>query len=139
MSMVKSKLTILFENPFWVGIYEREENGLYEACKIIFGAEPKDYEVYDFILKNWNSLKFSLSIGVKTFDESRINPKRMQRLIKKQTAEKGIGTKAQQVLALQREQMCTERKVNSREVKQIEKERKFALKQQKQKEKHKGH
>lgn len=139
MSKVKSKLTVLFKNPFWVGIYEREENGQYEVCKITFGAEPKDYEVYEFILKHWNRLKFSPSIDMKTPDKNHINPKRMQRLIKRQMTEKGIGTKAQQALALQREKMSTEHKANSREIKKAEKDRKFTLKQLKQKEKHKGH
>jgi hypothetical protein len=45
MSTSVSKLTILFEAPFWIGLYEREDNGQYEVCKIIFGAEPKDYGV----------------------------------------------------------------------------------------------
>ncbi len=56
---MKSSLTILFENPFWIGLYERIDGDKYEVCKITFGAEPKDYEVYDFLLKNWHSLKFS--------------------------------------------------------------------------------
>ena len=56
MGITVSKLTILFEDPFWIGIFEREDNGHYEICKITFGAEPKDYEVYDFILKNSNIL-----------------------------------------------------------------------------------
>lgn len=55
----KSSLIIMFENPFWIGLYERVDGGKYEVCKITFGAEPKDYEVYDFILKNWKELKFS--------------------------------------------------------------------------------
>ena len=33
--------------------------GQLEACRIVFGAEPKDYEVYDFLLKNWHRLRFS--------------------------------------------------------------------------------
>lgn len=40
----KSTLTILFEPPFWVGLYERVDGGKYEVCKITFGAEPKDYK-----------------------------------------------------------------------------------------------
>jgi len=56
---VKSSLTVMFEAPFWIGVYERFDEGYYEVCKITFGSEPKDYEVYDFLLKNWNSLKFS--------------------------------------------------------------------------------
>ena len=54
----QSSLTILFEAPFWIGLYERTDNGKYEVCKITFGSEPKDYEVYEFLLKNWHKLKW---------------------------------------------------------------------------------
>ena len=53
----QSSLTILFEAPFWIGLYERTDNGKYEVCKITFGSEPKDYEVYEFLLKNWHKQK----------------------------------------------------------------------------------
>ena len=54
----QSSLTILFEAPFWIGLYERTDNGKYEVCKITFGSEPKDYEVYQFLLKlNHGDLK----------------------------------------------------------------------------------
>ena len=43
---------LLFEAPFWIGLYERTDGGKYEVCKITFGSEPKDYEVYEFLLKN---------------------------------------------------------------------------------------
>ena len=69
----------MFEDPFWVGIYERYDDGQYEVCKISFGAEPKDYEVYGFLLKNWNNLKFSPPIKSEMTEERKINPKRMQR------------------------------------------------------------
>ncbi|MGN0183144.1 MAG: DUF2992 family protein [Candidatus Ornithomonoglobus sp.] len=32
MIFVRSSLTILFENPFWLGIYEREYDNQYEVC-----------------------------------------------------------------------------------------------------------
>ena len=41
----QSSLTILFEAPFWIGLYERTDNGKYGVCKITFGSEPKDYEL----------------------------------------------------------------------------------------------
>ena len=50
--MARSTLTVLFENPFWVGVYERIDGDRYEVCKIIFGEEPKAYEVWDFLVKN---------------------------------------------------------------------------------------
>ena len=58
MNQSKAKLTVFFEEPFWIGLYERESDGKYEVCKITFGAEPKDYEVYQFLLDNWRQLRF---------------------------------------------------------------------------------
>lgn len=136
--MTKSRLTILFENPFWIGLYERFDDGKYEVCKITFGAEPKDYEVYDFLLKNWHRLKLSLPVKVGKAEERQINPKRMQREINSQLQNKGIGTKAQQALKLQYEQTKTEQKAQSREQKEAEKERQYALRQEKKKAKHRG-
>jgi len=136
---IKSILTILFENPFWIGLYERIDGDKYEASKIIFGAEPKDYEVYDFLLKNFAKLRFSPLVKIENIEERKINPKRMQREIKKQVENKGISTKAQQALKLQHEQNKLDRKVRNRELKEAEKERKFALRQEKKKAKHKGH
>ena len=62
----------MFEAPFWIGVYERFDEGYYEVCKITFGSEPKDYEVYDFLLKNWNSLKFSPPIKSEITEERNV-------------------------------------------------------------------
>ena len=136
--VMKSSLTILFENPFWIGLFERIDGDKYEVCKITFGTEPKDYEVYDFLLKNWHKLKFSPPVKTEKIEERKINPKRMQREINSQLENKGIGTKARQALKLQHEQGKLERKVKSREQKEAEKERQFALRQEKKKAKHRG-
>ena len=39
---VESKLTIYYEEPFWVGVFERIDNGKLSVCKVTFGAEPTD-------------------------------------------------------------------------------------------------
>ena len=130
---MKCSLTILFEDPFWIGLYERFDNDKYEVCKITFGAEPKDYEVYEFLLKNWGKLKFSPPIKNEVVEERRISPKRMQREINKH-----LQTKAQQALKLQHEQNKVERKTKSREQREAEQERQYALRQEKKKAKHRG-
>lgn len=135
---IKSSLTIMFEAPFWIGLYERYDDGKYEVCKITFGAEPKDYEIYDFLLKNWKKLKFSPPIKSEIMEEKKINPKRLQREINNQLQDRGIGTKAQQALKLQHEQNKLERKTKSREQREAEKERQYALRQEKKKSKHRG-
>ena len=138
MSDVIGKLTIYFENPFWVGILERIEDGMLSVAKITFGAEPKDYEVYAFLLKHYNSFCFSPAVEADAVKEVK-NPKKMQREARKQLQDTGIGTKSQQALQLQREQNKLERKAKSREQKQIEAQRRFQLHRQQKKEKHKGH
>ena len=136
--MQKSKLTVFFDGIFWIGIYERIQDGKLEACKITFGAEPKDYEVWDFLLKNWSKMKFSPPIKAERVEERKINPKRMQREIHSKLQEPGIGTKAQQALKLQHEQNKLERKTISRERREAEKERQYELRQQKKRDKHRG-
>lgn len=137
MDKASGKLTVYFEAPFWVGVFERIAGGRLSVCKVTFGAEPKDYEVWDFVLKNYHKLVFSPAVEVAERAIA-VNPKRRQRDAKKQLAPKGVGTKSQQALQLQYEEMKTERKVRSREQKEAERERRFALKQRKRKEKHRG-
>ena len=135
---VSSTLTLLFEDPFWIGLYERTDGGAYEVCKITFGAEPKDYEVYDFLLQHWHNLTFSPPVEAGKTADKKPGHKRMQREIKNQLREKGVGTKAQQALKLQHEQAKAERKLKNRSQKEAEKERQYALRQEKKKAKHKG-
>ena len=137
MDKVSGKLTIFFEGPFWVGVFERVSEGKLSVCKVTFGAEPKDHEIYDFVLKNYYRLRFSPAVATDVKEAGR-NSKRVQREVRKQVQNTGIGTKSQQALKLQQEQLKTKRKVVSREQREAEKLRQFELKQQKRKEKHKG-
>ena len=130
-------LTVYFDEPFWVGVFEKIENGKLSASKVTFGAEPKDYEVYEFVLKHYYDLQFSPAVAT-VVKEAKKNPKRMQRDIKKSLEKHGIGTKSQQALKLQHEQSKLERKVRTREQKREEAERRFEMKQRQKKEKHRG-
>ena len=84
MDKASGKLTVYFEEPFWVGVFERIEDGKLSVAKVTFGAEPKDYEVQEYIQKYYFSLKFSPAVETVVKDIKR-NPKRMQRVAKKQT------------------------------------------------------
>ena len=110
MDRVSGKLTIYFEDPFWVGVFERIENRKLSVAKVTFGVEPKDYDVLEFINRNYYHLQFSPAVETVVKDTKK-NPKRAQRDAKKQTLETGIGTKSQQALKLQQEQNRQERKV----------------------------
>ena len=138
MDKVSGKLTVYFEEPFWVGVFERIEDGKLSVSKVTFGAEPKDYEVQEYIQKHYASLKFSPAVDAVVKNIKR-NPKRMQREARRQMQETGIGTKSQRALKLQQEQNKQECKIRSREKKEAEELRMFEMKQQKKREKHKGH
>lgn len=137
MGRAFGKLTICFEEPFWVGIFERIEDGRLTVAKVTFGAEPKDYEINAFLQQHYRQLRFSPAVAA-TVKESAENPKRRQRDVKKQLKHTSIGTKSQQALKLQQEQLKTERKEKSREQKEADKQFRFHLKQQKKKDRHRG-
>ena len=83
-------------------------------------------------------MQFSPAVNVKV-KQNADNAKRRQRNARKQLGTAGIGTKSQQALKLMQEQIKTERKQLTKEQREAEKQRQFVLKQQKRREKHKGH
>ena len=135
---MRISLTVFFEDPFWVGVFERIDDGKLSVCKVTFGAEPKDYDVWEFILQNYDRMVFSPAVETET-KQTADNPKRRLRNARKQTERSGIGTKSQQALQMQREEMKTERRQLNREERDAEAQRRFEMKQAKKKEKRRGH
>ena len=135
---MKSSLTVFFEDPFWVGVFERVDDGKLSVCKVTFGAEPKDYDVWEFVLWHYDELVFSPAVETE-MRQIADNPKRRLRNVRKQSERSGIGTKSQQALQMQREEMKKEHRQNSREQRDAEAQRRFDMKQMKKKEKRRGH
>ena len=135
MEEISCKLTVYFDDPFWAAVCERQYAGQLEAAKVVFGAEPKDYEAYAYFLSN--RPVFSPAIELEQKPYKPLNPKRARRLAQRQIAAR-IGTKAQQALTLQQEQLKTERQTQLRQQRGQEKENRFALKQKQRKAKHRG-
>ena len=135
---MRISLTVFFEDPFWVGVFERIDDGKLSVCKVTFGAEPKDYEVWEFILQNYDRMVFSPAVETE-MRQIADNPKRRLRNVRKQTERSGIGTKSQRALQMQREEMKKERRQNCREQRDAEAQRRFDMKQMKKKEKRRGH
>lgn len=136
---VKCKFTVYFEESFWVGVYERIFDKKLEAFRVVFGSEPKDYDIYSFILSSLTKIRLSPPVTDFKVLEKKRTPKRMQRTVNSQMAQKGIVTKAQQALKLQQEQNAIARKSYNKKKNEEEKEKKYLLKQQKKKQKQSGH
>ena len=133
MQTAVSVLTVTFQAPFWVGLYERQEDGQYQVCKIIFGAEH-------YLLAHWRDLTFSPPLPAgQVPPPPAANPKRLQRQIKKQLRTPAMGTKAQNAMKHQQEQRLQARQALRRQRRAQEQERQYLLRRQKHKEKHRGH
>ena len=137
MEQAQARVTVFFEDPFWVCVLEREENGRLSACKLTLGGEPTDGQMYALLLSCWRGLVFSPAVAARVRTDGR-NPKRRQRMAASALENRGVGTKAQQALRLQREQGGRERKAARRARDEAEEKRKFQLRQEKKKQKHRG-
>ena len=135
---VSSTLTVYYDGQFWVGTFERVENGRLSACRVVFGAEPSNEEIQELICKRWNSLCFTESIVCDEPPKTVSNPKRRQREAAKELGKHGPSTKAQQALSEEREAAAEQRKTAAREMREQEKQQQFELRQQKRKQKHRG-
>ena len=132
------KLTVLFESPFWIGIFEKEQDGQYSVARTVFGAEPRDFEVFEFIIYKMDQLKFSTPQEDEIV-KRKVNPKRVQREVKLELSKKNIVSKAQDALRLEIEKNKKERRSFNSKLKEAIKQERFELKQQKKKEKKRGH
>ena len=135
---MKSSLKVFFEDPFWIGVFERTDEGKLTVCKVIFGAEPRDGDVWEFILQHYDKLLFSTAVETK-IRQTADNPKRRLRNTRKQTERSGVSTKSQEAHQLQREERKTERRQLGREQREADIQHRFGMKQQKKKEKRRGH
>jgi len=55
---VSSTLTVYHDGQFWVGLAEHVEDGRYGVARIVFGAEPSDEEILQFVVGKWEKLSF---------------------------------------------------------------------------------
>lgn len=135
---ISLEMNVLFDDPFWVGIFYLRELDEVRVCRVVFGQEPSDGQVYEYFLMNFQHLKFDARYQDKVVTKVK-NPKRMQRQIKKQSLTLYSGTKSMQALKKQYEQTKIQNKQLKHQSDVLKKEHLFALKQQKRKAKHRGH
>ena len=79
MSRIKSRLTVFFEEPFWVGVFEQETDGVIRAARVVFGAQPTDAEVFEFVLRHADRLRYGPPVEGRLSRET-ANPKKRRRV-----------------------------------------------------------
>lgn len=135
---VSSTLVVCFDGQFWVGYVERVEDGLLSSCRVVFGAEPSNEEVLEFVLREWTRLPLGPTVACEERAMAR-NPKRRQRQAARELKRRGPSTKAQLALAEQREALTREAATRNKELWEEERRLRFEQKQKKAKEKKRGH
>lgn len=138
MNESSGKLTIFFEDPFWIGVIEETECKSYRAAKIVFGAEPTDAQVYEYLISHYGTWQFSSTMLVQQKQTKCQNPKRMRRRASKESEKPFAGTKAQQAVKLQQEANAALRKSLHRQKRETQAQMQYELRQEKKKQKHRG-
>lgn len=140
--MAAIKVTIFPKDLLWIGTFERTDKKGYALAKHVFGKEPTDPEVYEFVLNHFNLLNFGepqpFELKIK-----RLNPKRLKRMVhremEKLKATARPATIAQDFMRLETEKNKKEKRTTKKKTKEENKEKNFILKQEKKKQKHRGH
>lgn len=134
------KLTVYFAGDYWVGVAEETSGGRLKAVRHIFGAEPKDGEVLEYVLHRLNKQldEATQTVAVGAPAERRVNPKRLARQAALELKRQGISSKAQEALKLELEHRKKERRIATREQQEADKARKREIARQKAKDKHRG-
>jgi len=131
--------TVFFENPFWVGILESDDEGELVVARHVFGAEPSNAELRHFMLYGYADMprhRGGPSDGALL--RARVNPKRAQREARRDQG-RAPSTKSQAALSAALEQRKDERDVTFREERRARDERRFALRSEKRKRRLSGH
>ncbi|NEW72906.1 YjdF family protein [Streptomyces rapamycinicus] len=137
--------TVCFDAPFWVGILEIVEADQVRATRHVFGSEPTDAELYQFLLRHGTALleraHANPPVPAQTRRAARPNPKRAMRLAAKEAARIAQGsrsTASQEALRQELEQRKSHSAEETRQRKQAESERKYAIARAKRKERKRG-
>ncbi|PEP84256.1 5-formyltetrahydrofolate cyclo-ligase [Bacillus toyonensis] len=133
-------LTVYHDGQFFVGIITHKEKGKLYGARYIFGMEPSDEEVLIFV--NGPMLAYFQHVAKCGVDvKEKQCPKNIKRIIREAAKEVNVKrfTKAQEAISLSYELHKQEQKVQSKEKREAEKQRKRFIKVQKAKQKHRGH
>jgi len=133
-------LTVFFEDPFWVGLLTISEGATAKYCRVVFGGEPSDIEIYNFFHRNYYNLKFSESLPAMQEKPPVKNPKRRQREVSKNLHQRSGEKKSYEVI--KRSMQHSQKARQKTACKQREMEHQsyiMQVKKAKMKEKHRGH
>ena len=156
LACISAQFTLYFDGRFWVGVLEHHElrHGgdaisraiTVRAARHVFGAEPSDAELYDFLLTHGGALidraaacppvPASRSAGSST--ARRPNPKRAARQTAKEATRSRPSTAAQASLAAAREETAARASHDRSRRRRQKADEDWARRRQRAKRRHRG-
>lgn len=138
------QVTILFDQPFWIALFERTEAGKYCVARFVIStSEPESAEINEFLERlDFDRIPYTPAMVNERGTKEKKSFKKQQKRIQKNATDsrvKHVYSKAQILLKEQLETLKKERKALSKLDKAMAEQAKFELRQQKKKEKHRGH
>jgi hypothetical protein len=134
-------LTVYFDGQFWTGLVECADADRLRVVRHIFGAEPSDGEVLNFVLSDLLSVAARATAAVEIESRSKAihNPKRAAREAAKVMRQPALSTKAQAALQLQHEQNKLVRHRQTTAEREAEADRKREIARDKARQRQRGH
>lgn len=135
------RLLIYFDGQFWTGLIESQAGREYFAHRYVFGVEPTDAEVLEFVNTKLLSLLISPKLQAPTSEPDMhrsINPKRLKRLAAKELKQNPVSTKSQEAIQLKLEEQKVERRITSKANREANRQKQRAIAREKAKQKHRG-
>ena len=153
---ISAQFTLFFDGRFWVGVLEvherrrgaeaNDKGGTVRAARHVFGAEPSDVELYDFLLTHGGALIDRAAAcppvpaprSVDSLSTPRPNPKRAARQAAKEAARARPSTAAQAALATAREEASARGARNRSRRRRQEADEAWARRRERAKRRHRG-
>lgn len=135
--------TVYFEDPFWVALLEiRTENEL-RLARQVFGAEPGNAELLNFMLGDYSRLLEAAVPAVPTgaaalTPSTMKNPKRASREARREM-KSGVSTKARIALKAAQEALGQKQSQEQRRCRSEESRQRFVQRSEKRRQKRAGH
>jgi hypothetical protein len=136
-----SNIIILYEDGLWVGYFETaNHNGEgYRAARHVFGPEPSDAQLREFFLQNGTVRLHWTTAAIFHVPALCQNPKRRTREAAKAVRNSDGSSRAREAVKAGLAQRKAARRHHRKRVREQERQTRFALHQQKRKNKHRGH
>lgn len=136
---MRAIFTVFFEGPFWVGVLELHDKGRLVVARHVFGAEPTNAELRDFMLYRYAFMARSSSLDTgEDEDEGDPSFKRAQREARR-NAHAQVSSRARASLSAAREASKAAVLAQAQKDRALQDKERFEHRREKRREKHRGH